>query len=103
MERGWLAVDDFVIARNPEVGSTLPFLFRLPLGPEGVVLKVRDTWPRTAKIYCHAAPEWPAELEVGARSCERRVAAIDLVLDLGRENRSQFVFTRARGREMIFW
>jgi hypothetical protein len=25
------------------------------------------------------------------------------VLDRGRENRSQFVFTRARGREMIFW
>jgi hypothetical protein len=33
----------------------------------------------------------------------RRGAAIDLVLDRGRENRSQFVFTRARGREMIFW
>ena len=37
------------------------------------------------------------------RSCVRRGAAIDLVLDRGRENRSQFVFTIARGREMIFW
>ena len=37
------------------------------------------------------------------RSCVRRGAAIDLVLDRGRENRSQFVFTRARGREVIFW
>ena len=33
----------------------------------------------------------------------RRGAAIDLVLDRGRENRSQFVFTKARGRDMIFW
>jgi hypothetical protein len=33
----------------------------------------------------------------------RRGAAIDLVLDRGRENRSQFVFARGRGREMIFW
>jgi hypothetical protein len=100
-------VDDFVIARNPEEDSTLPFLIRLPLGPNGVVLKVRDTWPRTAKVYCHPATEWPAEPEVvervPVRSCGRRGAAIDLVLDRGRENRSQFVFTKARGRDMIFW
>ena len=30
-------------------------------------------------------------------------AAIDLVLDRGRENRSQIVFTRARGRDAVFW
>jgi hypothetical protein len=40
---------------------------------------------------------------VPVRSCVRRGAAIDLVLDRTREHRSQFVFTRARGREMIFW
>ena len=100
-------VDDFVIARNPEADSTLPFLIRLPLGSKGMVLKVRDTWPRTAKVYCHPAPEWPAAPEiverVVVRSCVRRGAAIDLVLDRGRENRSQFVFTKARGRNMIFW
>jgi len=100
-------MDDFVIARNPESDSTLPFLVRLPIGPNGILLKVRDTWPRTAKVYCHPAVEWPADVEVVERvrvqSCIRRGAAIDLVLDRGRENRSQFVFTRARGREMIFW
>ncbi len=100
-------VDDFVVARNPEEGSTLPFLVRLPLGSHGIVLKVREVWPRTAKVYCHAAIEWPAEPEVvervAVRSCTRRGAAIDLVLDRGRENRSQFVFTQARGREVIFW
>lgn len=99
--------DDFVIATNPEEGSSLPYLVRLPLGPAGVVLKVRDTWPRTAKVYAHRAEGWPAEPEiverVPVRSCVRRGAAIDLVLDRGRENRSQFVFTRARNREMIFW
>ncbi len=41
---------------------------------------------------------------VAIRSCVRRGAAIDLVLDRGRENRSQIVFTRIRGgREAIFW
>ncbi len=29
--------------------------------------------------------------------------AIDLVLDRSRENRSQIVFTTARGREAVFW
>lgn len=100
-------MDEFVIARNPEEGSSLPFLVRLPIGADGIVLKVRDTWPRTAKIYCHAAIEWPSNPEilerVSVRSCLRRGASIDLILDRGRENRSQFVFTKARGRDMIFW
>ena len=101
--------EDFVIARNPDGDSTLPFLLRLPLGPEGVVLKARDTWPRTGKIYCHRADAgWPDDVEiverVPVRSCVRRGAAIDLVLDRGRENRSQIVFTRIRGgRPAIFW
>ncbi len=37
------------------------------------------------------------------RVCQRRGAAVDLVLDRARENRSQFVFTQARGRDVIFW
>jgi hypothetical protein len=102
-----VAVEDFVVARNPDEDSTLPFLIRLPLTEAGVVLKVRDTWPRTAKVYCHPSTDWPEAPEVvervPVRTCVRRGAAIDLVLDRGRENRSQFVFTRARGREVIFW
>ncbi len=99
---------EFVIARNPDPDSSLPYLVRLPLGPAGIALKVRDTWPRTAKVYCHRADDWPDRgLEVieriPVRACVRRGAAIDLVLDRGRENRSQFVFTFARGREVIFW
>lgn len=99
--------DDFVIARNPEPDSTLPFLIRVPLGPDGIVLKARESWPRTNKVYCHRAPEWPADAEiverVATRSCTRRGAAIDLVLDRGREARSQLVLTHVRGREAIFW
>lgn len=99
-------VEDFVVALNPEEGSTLPYLLRIPLG-EGIILKAKDTWPRTGKVYCHRAEAWPQDAEVvervPVRSCVRRGAAIDLVLDRGRENRSQLVITNARGRQMIFW
>lgn len=99
---------DFLIAHNPEEGTTLPYLLRIPLGVDGIVVKAKDTWPRVSKIYCHRAVGWPSEPElvesIPVRSCVRRGAAIDLVLDRGRENRSQFVLTRIRGgREAIFW
>jgi hypothetical protein len=100
-------VDDLLVARNPDPESSLPYLVRVPLGPRGIVLKTRETWPRTNKVYCHRAPEWPADAEVverhAVRSCVRRGPAIDLVLDRARENRSQLVLTRAKGREVIFW
>jgi hypothetical protein len=32
---------EFVVARKPDPESSLPYLIRLPLGPEGVVLKAR--------------------------------------------------------------
>jgi hypothetical protein len=100
-------VDDFVIARNPDGDSSLPYLVRVPVPGSPVVLKVRDTWPRTSKIYCHASTDWPNDPDIierlPVRSCRRRGAAIDLTLERARENRSQFVFTKARGRQMIFW
>jgi hypothetical protein len=100
--------DDFVVARNGEADSTLPYLLRIPLGRDGVIVKAKETWPRTSKVYCHRVEDWPVDAEiierVPTRSCVRRGAAIDLVLDRGRENRSQLVFTRIRGgRQAIFW
>jgi len=100
-------VEDFVVARNPEPDSTLPYILRIPLG-DGVLLKSRETWPRTAKVYCHRFEGWPDDAEiverVPVRSCVRRGAAIDLVLDRGRENRSQFVATTLKGgRQAVFW
>lgn len=101
-------MEDFVIARNPDEGSALPYLLRIPLPGRPVVLKSRETWPRTSKVYCHRAAGWPEDAEiverVPVRSCSTRGPALDLVLDRGRENRSQFVFTRLKaGREAIFW
>ncbi|HEX8769163.1 MAG TPA: ERCC4 domain-containing protein [Acidimicrobiales bacterium] len=98
----------FTVARNPDGDSSLPYLIRFTVDGRDVVLKAREPWPRTAKVYCHRADGWPATAEVveevGVRSCERRGPAVDLVLARARENRSQLVFVRGKdGREMIFW
>ena len=97
-----------VIARNPDPDSKLPYLLRLPIDG-GLVLKARDTWPRTARVFCARAVEgWPEEPDivedVAVVSCVRRGIAVDIVLDRTREFRSQLVFTTlANGREAIFW
>jgi len=99
---------ELLIARNPDSGSTLPFLLWLPLG-DGLVFRTKGTWPRTSALYCHPVPvaDWPSQPDiverVVLRACTRRGAAIDVVAGRGREQRSQIVFTRARGREMVFW
>jgi hypothetical protein len=97
----------FLVARNPEAASRLPYLLRLPL-EDGLVLKAREPWPATARVYCHLFEEaWPENAEIveqtPVRLCRRRGAAIDLVLDRPRLARSQFVFTQVKGREAIFW
>jgi hypothetical protein len=99
---------ELLIAVNPDRDSKLPFLLRIPISG-GLVFRTSGTWPRTKALYCHPVPvtDWPDEPEIvehtPLRSCVRRGAAIDLVLDRGRENRSQLVFTTARGRDMVFW
>lgn len=106
--RGMLTAVELLIAVNPDADSRLPYLLRLPLAA-GMVFRTSGTWPRTKALFCYPVPaeEWPAEPEiverVKLRSCVRRGAAIDLVLDRGRENRSQLVFTKARGRDAVFW
>lgn len=99
---------ELLIAKNPDPESKLPYLVRVPLA--GVpLLRARDAWPRTNAIYCHpvADSEWPEFPEIveriDLRVCERRGAAIDIVATRSRENRSQIVFTTARGRDMVFW
>ena len=98
----------FLVARNPDPDSRLPYLVRLPIDG-GLTLKVRDTWPRTSRVFCARVESgWPADAdvleEVPVTFCRRRGVAIDLVLDRPRENRSQFVFTTLpSGREGIFW
>lgn len=98
---------EFVVACNPQADSKLPYLVRLPLDG-GLVLKARDTWPVSARVYCHRFEEpWPEKAEVlerePVRLCRRRGAAVDLVLERASRARSQFVFTQVRGRDAIFW
>ncbi|MGH3527345.1 MAG: Lsr2 family DNA-binding protein [Pseudonocardiaceae bacterium] len=99
---------ELLIAHNPDPESRLAYLLRLPLG-SGMVFRTSGTWPRTKALYCYPVEptEWPEDPEiveqVPVRSCVRRGAAIDLVLDRSRENRSQLVFTTARGRDAVFW
>lgn len=99
---------DLVIARNPDPGSTLAYLLWLPVG-DGLLFRTSGTWPRTKALYCHPVDlgEWPATPDVvervPLRSCARRGAAIDVVLDRSREHRSQVVYTTARGRDVVFW
>jgi len=97
-----------LIAVNPDPDSRLRYLLRIPLSG-GMVFRTSDTWPRTNALYCWPVglDEWPQEPDivecVPARSCIRRGGAIDLILDRARENRSQIVFTTARGRDAVFW
>lgn len=97
----------FRIARNPEPGSKLPYLLSIPVHGGPLVLKAKDTWPRTSSVFCHRSGEWGDDLELVEElevvACERRGRAIDLLVDRRRENRSQFVFTTKQGRELIFW
>jgi hypothetical protein len=99
---------ELILARNPDPGSTLPYLLRLPIG-EGVVFRTKGTWPRTNALFCYPVPaaEWPEHPDVVERvdlqACTRRGASIDVVAARGREQRSQIVYTRARGRDVVFW
>jgi ERCC4 domain len=101
-------MDELLIAVNPDPDSRLEYLLRLPLG-DGMVFRTSGTWPRTKALYCYPvdAQEWPTDPDIveraPIRSCVRRGAAIDVILDRSRENRSQLVFTTARGRDAVFW
>jgi hypothetical protein len=54
----------FLVARNPDADSKLPYLLRLPL-EDGIVLKARESWPVTARVYCHRLEEgWPEQAEL---------------------------------------
>jgi hypothetical protein len=104
---GRLASVELLVARNPDPLSSLPFLLRVPLD-EGLVFRTKGVWPRTSALYCHPVrlDEWPEAPDiverVALRACARRGAAIDVICDRGREQRSQIVFTRARGRDVVF-
>lgn len=100
--------EQFLIARNPDPGSTLPYLLRVPI-EGGIVLRSKSTWPTTSRVFCYEGGDtWPAGAQIvealEVRSCRRRGPAVDLVLARGSNNRSQFVFTQLKGgRPAVFW
>src|SRR3954447_11311952 len=98
----------FVVARNPDEESSLPYLLQVPVGG-GLLLKAAEPWPVSTRVYCHPLDPLGDDVsldvleEVGVRMCAWRGRAVDLVLDRSQHNRSQFVFTSAHGRPAIFW
>lgn len=102
-------MSEFLVARNPQARSALPFILGLPLDSGMLWLKAHDDWPRATRTYCHPLEYVPdtEDLEiiqrVDVRVCRRIGPAIDLVLARRLNKRSQFVFVRWRGRELIFW
>lgn len=99
----------FIVARNPNLHSRLPFLVCLPLDDGELWLQAKADWPRACRVYCHPVSETPAveQLNILQRIdvmlCQRRGPAIDLVLARGINKRAQFVFTSSRGRPIILW
>ncbi|BBU24278.1 ERCC4 domain-containing protein [Mycobacterium xenopi] len=100
---------ELLIAVNPDEDSRLPYLLRIPQPGGDLLFRTAGTWPRVKALYCYpvSLDEWPADPviveRVALRSCQRRGAAIDLIVQRSRENRSQLVFTTARGRDAVFW
>ncbi|MDD4868264.1 MAG: ERCC4 domain-containing protein [Mycobacterium sp.] len=100
---------ELLIAANPAGESRLPYLLRIPQPGGDLLFRTSGTWPRIKALYCHPVDlaEWPADAVIverlALRSCQRRGAAIDVIVTRARENRSQLVFTTARGRDAVFW
>ncbi len=100
---------ELLIAVNPDEDSRLPYLLRIPQPGGDLLFRTAGTWPRVKALYCYPVglEEWPADAVIverlPLRSCQRRGAAIDVIVQRSRENRSQLVFTTARGRDAVFW
>lgn len=100
---------ELLIAANPDGASRLRLLLRVPLPGGDLLFRTSETWPREKALFAYPVPldEWPDDPviveRVPLRSCSRRGAAIDVIADRSRHNRSQLVFTQARGRDAVFW
>src|SRR3954471_11540785 len=55
----------FVVARNPDPESSLPYLLRIPVG-DGLVLKAAEPWPLSARVYCHPVDAPDPDLQLDA-------------------------------------
>ena len=104
---GRLRSMELMVARNPDLGSSLPYLLWVPIDG-GLVFRTKGTWPRTNALYCHPVDrgEWPAQPEIVERV---RLRACDAAGCCGRRDlRSRAraaladrVHTRARARHGV--
>ena len=98
------AVAELLIAANPDE-VPVAVLLRVPLAGGDLLFRTAGTWPREKALFAYPVPldEWPDDPAIVEtvllRSCHRRGAAIDVIADRSRHNRSQLVYTQARGRE----
>jgi hypothetical protein len=74
---------ELLVVANPDVGSRLPYLIRVPVGA-GLVFATSGTWPRTKALYCHRLDiaDWPTDAAlaetIALRNCTQRGPAIDI-------------------------
>lgn len=98
---------EFLVARNPDKRSALPFLLHVPTADGATWFKAKETWPRAARVFClpTSAPNGDVEVleRVPVAACQRHGPAIDLVLQRGLNRRSQFIFVVHRGRQQVYW
>jgi hypothetical protein len=68
---------ELLIAANPDAGSSLPYLLRVPIDG-GLVFRTKGTWPRSSALYCHpvGVDEWPADPEIVERIALRGVRGV---------------------------
>ena len=97
-------VAELLIAVNPDDESRLRLLLRVPLAGGDLLFRTSGTWPREKALFAYPVglDEWPDDPviveRVPLRSCHRRGAAIDVIADRSRHNRSQLVFTHGLPR-----
>lgn len=96
-----------VIARNPNVGSRLPYLVQVPVRPQPLLLAVREMWPRHGAVFCYRLATWPREAEVLESvplvSCRALGTSVEIVADRAHDRHSRFVVSIVAGKERIFW
>lgn len=96
------------IGHSPDPRSRLRVFLLLPVaGEPPLCLATSDTWPGPKDLFCYQLPAWPEGIEpdevIPVAACWRQGKAVHLVLKRRTQRRSLFVWTRSRGREIVFW
>ncbi len=99
----------FLLARNPDPASHLPYLIRIGPGRDNdLKLAAALPWPRERDVYCHPLESWPESAlileEVPVILSQHNGRSLLLILDRPQHRRCLFVWTQSpEGRTLIFW